>query len=85
MKMMKMMNHMIKFHSRGDMKIDEEKCKGCGLCRSVCPYENLGKLSVSNSKGYYPSYDKGVKCNNCGKCFMVCPDMAIEVDNDDYL
>ena len=37
--------------------INEELCKGCGLCTTVCPKQIL-ELSKDklNSKGYHPAY-----------------------------
>lgn len=61
--------------------VDEEVCKGCGLCVSVCPKKIL-ELSPEklNSKGYSPStcIDQDA-CITCTFCATICPDMAITV------
>lgn len=63
------------------VKIDEEYCKGCGLCVPVCPKDIL-RLSADriNSKGYFPSECIDLdSCIGCTFCAVMCPDMAIEV------
>ncbi|HSK69770.1 MAG TPA: 4Fe-4S dicluster domain-containing protein [Candidatus Limnocylindria bacterium] len=61
-----------------------ERCKGCGLCVSVCP-KNILWLDekTTNVKGYHPSgiTDQG-KCIACGNCARVCPDSVITVTRD---
>lgn len=57
------------------------RCKGCGLCVSVCPRKIL-KLdtSVTNIKGYHPSViSDQSQCIACGSCARVCPDSVITV------
>ncbi|OAA31884.1 tungsten formylmethanofuran dehydrogenase [Kosmotoga arenicorallina S304] len=62
------------------VEIDEERCKGCGLCISVCPKKVLDFADHFNSKGYHPAtqVDKE-NCIGCGFCYMMCPDTAITV------
>lgn len=64
------------------MTINEEKCKGCGLCIKACPHNNLGVKKKSNQNGYYPPFNKNKKCTDCGKCFQVCPDVAIKIGEE---
>lgn len=35
--------------------IDEERCKGCGLCINACPKKVLSFSKKFNSKGYHPA------------------------------
>ena len=61
---------------------DEERCKGCKLCVSVCP---KGIVVVRedklNSKGYHPAGVNDMeKCIGCAFCAIMCPDCAIEVE-----
>ncbi len=56
-------------------EIDQEECKGCGLCVASCPAKVLeidqGRL---NSKGFHPSSYRGQGCLGCGNCFYTCPE-----------
>ena len=61
-------------------EIDTEKCKGCGICISVCPKKVLKLQDRSNDKGYYPAVrTQPENCNYCGICFQMCPDVAITI------
>lgn len=60
---------------------NEEVCKGCGLCVTVCP-KNIVELNKDklNNKGYNPAGVTDIeKCIGCAFCAMICPDCAIEV------
>lgn len=72
---------------KGRIEIDRERCKGCGLCMTVCPKKKI-EISVKlNSKGYYPAEFPGdtlsdsdkTGCTGCALCAIICPDVAIEV------
>ena len=62
--------------------IDEELCKGCGLCVLACP-KKLIEISADklNKKGYNPAVvaDMG-SCSGCAMCATMCPDVAITVE-----
>jgi len=64
--------------------INEDLCKGCGLCTTACP-KNLLVLSKDklNSKGFHPAQmtDES-KCISCAFCATMCPDVVIEVRKD---
>ena len=67
--------------AKGQVKFDEERCKGCELCVSVCPTKILGLHEVNiNLKGYHPVcvIDED-KCIGCANCALICPDGAISV------
>jgi 2-oxoglutarate ferredoxin oxidoreductase subunit delta len=61
--------------------IDEDRCKGCGLCTLPCPYDLVRMSDHFNAKGYRPSVqvDPQHKCTGCAMCAMMCPDVAITV------
>lgn len=64
--------------------IDEDVCKGCGLCVVACPKKiikiNRAKLNV---KGYNPAMVEDIqKCIACAMCGIMCPDSAIKVEKE---
>jgi len=77
---------MAKKNKTGKITIDEELCKGCYLCISVCPNNLIEVSDKLNQKGYYPAIftetdnnEKDRKCTGCTLCAIICPDIAIEV------
>lgn len=65
--------------------VDSEACKGCHVCLSFCPKEQIRVAKKLNSKGYFPAAPVGkqAKCTGCALCLLVCPDLAIEVVKDE--
>lgn len=64
---------------------NEERCKSCGLCTSVCP-KKIVKIAKDrmNSKGFCPAeVIEQDKCINCAFCATICPDAAIEIEKED--
>lgn len=64
------------------IKINVERCKGCGFCAHFCPRGLIYLNSDFNQKGYHPAIFKQKEkdsCNGCGICALVCPDTAITV------
>lgn len=51
------------------MKIDKNKCIGCGACASICP----NGFEIVNGKAKIK--DKNAKCIN--EAVLVCPQQAI--------
>ena len=65
--------------------LQENACKGCGLCVGVCPKKIL-RLDTGrvNNKGYNPAVcDDQDKCISCAFCAMICPDLVISVYKED--
>lgn len=62
----------------GKIIIDTERCKGCGLCISVCPKNNIHVSEQSNKSGYFPAECDG-DCTGCAVCAIMCPEAVIEV------
>ena len=61
--------------------IDEDRCKGCQLCTTVCPKDLVHMAEGFNAKGYHPSEleDPEGECTGCTMCALMCPDVAITV------
>ncbi len=55
------------------VKVNVEKCTGCGDCTDACPSEALkvdnGKVSVN-----------GDDCSDCAACVDVCPESSLSLD-----
>jgi UDP-glucose 4-epimerase len=58
------------------IKVDLEKCVGCGTCIEACPF-NFRKV-VDGKAAVDPE-----QCIGCGRCLKVCPEGAISVDVED--
>jgi NAD-dependent dihydropyrimidine dehydrogenase PreA subunit len=63
-----------KKQDRGQLRIDEEECKGCGLCIEACPPKVISLGERLNHFGYHTALYQGNGCTACGICFMVCPE-----------
>lgn len=62
------------------IEIEEQKCKGCGLCIMACPKECLELSENFNERGVqYPVMKKDAKCTGCASCALICPDARITV------
>ena len=60
----------------------EDRCKGCGLCVSVCPKKIVAiRTDVLNDKGLHPAgVERQDLCIGCAFCATICPDQIIEVE-----
>jgi len=63
----------------GKIIINTERCKGCGLCVTVCPKNSIVISTQSNKTGYFPAQANNTNCTGCCLCALICPDVAIEV------
>jgi 2-oxoglutarate ferredoxin oxidoreductase subunit delta len=76
---------------KGRIEINRERCKGCGLCITVCPKKKIEISPTLNTKGYYPAAfleediddTEKIECTGCSMCAIMCPDIAIEVYRED--
>lgn len=56
------------------IKVDVEKCIGCGLCIKDCFPDDI---AIVNGK----ARAKNVTCIKCGHCIAVCPQKALSIDD----
>lgn len=63
------------------IKVNAEKCKGCGLCVSVCPKDvfsiSKDKKSLNKAGHYAAGAERPDQCIACLGCALICPDGAI--------
>jgi len=62
---------------RNIVKIDEEKCTGCGLCVDACAE---GAIKLINGKAKLISE---IYCDGLGACIGQCPENAITIERRD--
>jgi len=67
--------------ARGTIHIDENRCKGCELCTTVCPKNLIHMATYFSARGYRPAtlVDPDGQCTGCLLCATICPDVAITV------
>lgn len=57
------------------LKLDKNKCTGCGMCLEVCPHQ------VFQMNGKRALIQKRDACMECGACHKNCPAEAIYVES----
>lgn len=63
-----------KKQDRGLLRVDQNECKGCGLCVEACPPKAIRMGEQLNQYGYRTAGYAGSGCTGCGICFLVCPE-----------
>ena len=64
--------------------INEERCKGCGLCVRAWPKKilQISKTKL-NTKGYHPAEMTDISaCIACAACARTCPDVVIHIEKE---
>jgi len=59
---------------RGEVRVFDNWCKGCGLCIAFCPQHVFDE----NEEGH-PIVARPEDCIACFWCYLHCPDFAIMV------
>ena len=67
------MAQMKRNNDTADLLINEQWCKGCGICVAFCPKEALFMDEKGKAK------KEKEKCTACGICETFCPDFAISL------
>ena len=58
-------------------KVDPERCRGCGRCRDICPFEAV-QLHIGE-QGVYTAEIQRHRCVGCGGCVGRCPVTALDM------
>lgn len=70
--------------AKGMAIINKDRCKGCGLCTYVCPF-NIIVIDNNeiNRRGYHPATVTNMdNCIGCANCAVMCPDTVIKVERE---
>jgi heterodisulfide reductase subunit A-like polyferredoxin len=57
--------------------VDRERCRGCGRCLEVCPYQAVS-FQKNGAAGQWHSVVDQALCKGCGNCIAVCPSNAAD-------
>jgi NAD-dependent dihydropyrimidine dehydrogenase PreA subunit len=60
-----------------EVKVDHEKCNGCGTCVEVCPVSVYELQDIGGNKKSVPVNQDA--CIVCRSCEVQCPTQAITV------
>ncbi len=68
---------------RSTVRVDEERCTGCGFCAADCPF---GAMRLQPREGSSHSLATVVsnRCTSCGVCVGSCPTGGIDLLWDDH-
>jgi 2-oxoglutarate ferredoxin oxidoreductase subunit delta len=61
-----------------ELVINQDWCKGCGICVRFCPTKVLELNSKDKAEAVRPE-----DCICCKMCELRCPDLAVEVITDE--
>ena len=58
--------------------IDKDRCKGCRICATICPYDALAMSKDKTNRGFIYPIENG-KCTACKQCLYACPDFVLSL------
>ncbi len=61
------------------LRLDGERCVGCGVCLSVCPHAVLRSVNGNLDVGRKVEIGDRDACMECGACAQNCPVKAVTV------
>ena len=67
------MQHYLYLKDVVTLKLEADKCIGCGMCLIVCPH---AVLAMDNGRAHIDNRDA---CMECGACARNCPTEAVTV------
>lgn len=71
------MNIENKYNQKLNMiRVNKEKCTGCGICESICPESCIRIIDLKSRINYQ-------YCTTCTQCIAICPYLAISWDNNE--
>ena len=69
---------------RWEVFVNQEFCKGCGICVHFCPAKAIRLSAEFNRKGVnVPVPAETGECSGCRTCELYCPDFAIAIRGDE--
>ena len=66
------------------LTIDENRCKGCGLCVRACPKKllELAKQKLNENWDHPEQLSAPYACVACASCARTCPDAVITIEKE---
>ncbi len=66
-----------------NIAVNEEWCKGCGLCVAVCPRHAMALSEHMNDRGFHPAHlEHPEDCTGCAQCATMCPDACLRITRE---
>ena len=59
--------------------VNQDKCIGCGLCETICPYGAIHVVQVPGEG--FKAENISALCKGCGVCAAACPQQAIDMQH----